>query len=236
MGGLVAALTVIRHGQSTANVAFAAAEAAGLLKSGVAGRDAEVELSALGRAQAEALGRWLAGLPVQRRPEHVLCSPYLRARQTWRIAVEAAAGLDARVPEEVLDHRLGDRLMGQLELLTTAAIAARFPAEAARRRMDGEFGYRPPGGESFGDIAVRLSALLRDVNDLYAGRRVTLVAHDAVVLMMRYVVEELSFRELAAIMQAGTVANGSITEFDGSSGRLRLTKYNVADHLRDHQN
>ncbi|MER7007275.1 histidine phosphatase family protein [Dactylosporangium sp. NPDC000555] len=236
MGDLVAALTVIRHGQSTANVAFAAAEAAGLLESGVAGRDADVELSALGRAQAETLGRWLAGLPARRRPERVLCSPYLRARQTWRIAAETAAGLDAKLPDEILDDRLGDRLMGQLELLTTAAIAARFPAEAARRRMDGEFGYRPPGGESFGDIAARLSAVLRDINDLHAGRRVTLVAHDAVVLMTRYVVEELSFQELATIVRAGAVANGSITEFDGSSGRLRLAKYNVVDHLTDHKN
>jgi len=37
--------------------------------------------------------------------------------------------------------------MGRLELLTSAAIAARFPEQATRRRALGDLRYRPPGGE-----------------------------------------------------------------------------------------
>jgi 2,3-bisphosphoglycerate-dependent phosphoglycerate mutase len=229
----LAELIVVRHGQSAANVAFAEAEAARLLDSGVAGRDADVELSLLGWNQATALGRWLAALPAPQRPEVVITSPYVRAAQTWRHATATATDLGAHLPTPSTDARLVDRLMGELELLTTAAVAARFPVEAARRLSDGEFRYRPPGGESFGDIADRLRSLLDDLSVRHAGQRVLLVAHDAIVLMARYVVEGLSVDELATIVQAGAVANASVTRFDGSSGQLRRDAYNMVDHLHE---
>jgi broad specificity phosphatase PhoE len=47
--------------------------------------------------------------------------------------------------------------------------------------------YRPPNGESFEDIAVRLRSFLDDLHRDHAGERVVVVAHDAVVLMMRAV-------------------------------------------------
>lgn len=225
---VVAELVVVRHGQSAANAAFAVAEAQGLLDAGLTGRDADVELTEQGHAQAVALGRWLARLPAARRPEVVVCSPYRRARETWRVAAEAAG---SPLPEPSTDDRLVDRLTGDLELLTSAAIAQRFPAEPQRRRAAGEYGYRPPGGESFGDIGVRLSSFLDDLNRDHAGRRVLVVAHDAVVLMTRAVIEGLDWDAVTAIVAKGPVRNASVTRFDGSSGRLLLAEYNSVEHL-----
>ena len=48
-------------------------------------RDVDVPLSALGRRQAEAAGRWFAALPRDERPEIILASPYVRAKQTAEI-------------------------------------------------------------------------------------------------------------------------------------------------------
>src|SRR5919202_5872388 len=121
---VVAELLLIRHGQSTANVAFPKADAAGRLESGLSGRDADVELSDLGVHQAEAIGHWLGTLPPDRLPEVVVTSPYLRAGETWRIAA-AAAGRDLPVP--ATDDRLVDRLLGGVEKLTPGAIAQRLP-------------------------------------------------------------------------------------------------------------
>jgi broad specificity phosphatase PhoE len=87
---VVAELLLIRHGQSTSNVAFPRADAAVLLESGLTGRDADVELTELGARQAEAIGHWLGTLPSDRLPQVVITSPYLRAKETWRIAVEAS--------------------------------------------------------------------------------------------------------------------------------------------------
>jgi probable phosphoglycerate mutase len=225
----VAELILIRHGQSVANAAFLSARAQGLLDAGLTDRDADIDLSERGRQEAAALGRWLHDLPPVRRPEVIICSPYLRARETWRIAA-AASGVT--FPEQTTDERLVDRLMGDLELMTPAGIAQRFPEEATRREADGELVYGPPGGESFGDIAVRLSAFLDDLARDHTGERVLVVAHDAVVLMMRYVIERLTWHEVAAIVAQGPVLNASVTRFDGSSGRLVLAGYNTVDHLR----
>ena len=226
---MVAELILVRHGQSLANVAFPAADADDLMEAAVSGRDAEVPLTATGEEQAAALGRWLAALPEDRRPQVAITSPYLRARETWRIAA-ASSGVD--LPEPRTDDRLVDRLMGELELLTRAAVAARFPDEAGRRAAVGEFEYAPPGGESFADIAVRLKSFLEDLRADHAGERVIVVAHDAVVLMMRAVIEQLSWDEVLEVERdAGSVRNASISRFDGTSGTLTLDRYNVIDHL-----
>ncbi|MCA2212252.1 histidine phosphatase family protein [Jidongwangia harbinensis] len=226
--GVVAELILIRHGQSAANVAFPEADAAGLLESGLTGRDTDVALTDLGRAQATAVGRWLADLPAPRRPEVVITSPYLRARETWRIAAEAS-GLP--FPTPATDDRLVDRLLGDLEMMTRAAIEQRFPDEGTRRSEAGEHRYRPPNGESFADIEVRLRSFLDDLNRDHAGQRVVVVAHDAVVLMMRAVIERLDWAGVVEVSAGNSVRNASITRFDGASGRLVLDVYNSVAHL-----
>jgi len=226
---VVSELILVRHGQSLSNVAFPAADAQGLLEAEVSGRDAEVPLTDLGEKQAAAVGGWLASLPAEQVPQVVITSPYLRARETWRIAAEAS-GLALPAPKT--DDRLVDRLLGDLEMLTRAAIAQRYPGEAQRRADAGEHRYTPPGGESFADIEVRLGAFLDDLHRDHAGQRVIVVAHDAVVLMMRAVIEQLSWdKVLEAERAAGSVRNASLSRFVEVDGRLQLAYYNSVDHL-----
>ena len=56
-------LWLVRHGESAANVARAAAHAAGLPEMALALRDADVPLSERGERQATALGRWFSEQP-----------------------------------------------------------------------------------------------------------------------------------------------------------------------------
>jgi len=226
---VVGELILVRHGQSLSNVAFPAADAKGLLEAEIDGRDAEVPLTEAGKAQAAAVGAWLADLPAEQRPQVVVTSPYLRAKETWRIAADAS-GLD--LPAPVTDDRLVDRLLGDLEMLTRAAIAKRFPDEAGRRSEAGEYRYAPPRGESFADVEARLASFLTDLNRDHAGERVVVVAHDAVVLMMRAVVEGLDWDQVIAMEKAeGTVRNASISQFLERDGRLEIVRYNDVDHL-----
>lgn len=213
-------LLVVRHGQSAANAAFQHAEAAGTEATGLDDRDADVALSALGRTQAAALGRALR----DRRVDQVCCSPYTRALQTWQHAAAHLPTGAESVPV-VVDERLRDREMGQLELLTSHSIHRWFPHEAHRRVRVGEFYYRPPGGENLCDVALRLGGWLRDLN---LSGTTLVVAHDAVVLMLRYLTESLTEQELLAIP---AVDNASISSWITSAGALRLTGYNDTSHL-----
>jgi probable phosphoglycerate mutase len=226
---VVSELILLRHGQSAANVAFPAADAKGHLESGLTGRDRDVELTDLGVAQAEAVGAWLARLPADRVPEVPITSPYLRAKETWRIAAETS-GLS--FPPATTDERLVDRLLGDLEMMTRAAIVRDFPDEA-RYHGTTDYRWRPPNGESFGDIRIRLKSFLDDINTDHAGRRVVVTAHDAVVLMMRAVIEDLDWDAVDEVAAGNTVQNASISVFDGRSGTLVVDRYNSVDHLAD---
>ncbi|GIG56121.1 phosphoglycerate mutase [Longispora fulva] len=225
-----AEVVAVRHGQSAANVAFAEAEATGR-DVDLAGRDADVELSPAGRAQSAALGGWLAALPPARFPHVTYCSPYLRARQTWDLAAEHAAAAGRPACPTRVDERLRDREMGHLELLTPATIARRFPEEARRRERLGDFYHRPPGGESLADVAARLRTFLADLDRVEPGRRVLLITHDAVVLMLRYVTEQLDEAELTELMLAGSVRNAAVNRWEATTGRLRLAEFNATGHL-----
>ncbi|WP_412537973.1 histidine phosphatase family protein [Longispora sp. K20-0274] len=165
-------LGVVRHGESVGNVAAFAAEAGGLELVDLTQRDADVGLSPTGRQQAEAVGGWLAALPGSQAPAHVVASPYARAGQTADIAL-AGCAVARRI-----DERLRDRELGVLDLLTSHDVRVRQPAEAARRQRLGKFSYRPAGGESWADVALRLRSLLADLR-LGLGRR--LAGHRATV-------------------------------------------------------
>lgn len=229
---LPSVLIATRHGESIANVEFQLAEANGALTVPISCRDADVPLSMHGQSQAQALGRWWAGLPPADRPRAVWCSPYVRAAETARIALAQAAGLGA-VPVGLAaryDERLRDRELGILEMVTHAAIEKRHPEEAARRRKLGELYYRPPGGESWSDVALRVRSLLRDLCTAEAGHPVLVVAHDNVVLILRYVLEQLTEERL---LDLEPVRNCSASVWRSSHNQLRPELWNETGHLAE---
>jgi broad specificity phosphatase PhoE len=222
-------LLLVRHGESQGNVAATEAHLSGAEVIPVPARDADVELSTAGRDQALALGRLFSGFSRHQRADAVWSSPYVRARQTAELAIETG-GWPGPVK---LDERLRDRELGVLDMLTAAGVEARFPAEAERRRWLGKFYYRPPGGESWADVALRLRSLLLDLDRLHPGQRVLLVCHDALILLFRYLLEELTERELLDIAATSTVLNASVTRFvrPEGTGPWLLDSFNMADHL-----
>ena len=221
-------LVVIRHGESSGNAAAAAANAAGADVITVDRRDADVALSPVGVEQAQALGAALRPLVMDGTATRVWSSPYLRARQTatYALGEELAA-------EVLVDERLRDRELGVLDLLTARGVQNRFPLEADRRRWLGKFYHRPPGGESWVDVAFRLRAFLADL-DADPADRAVLVGHDAVVLLVRYICERLSEQQVLSIQADDPVRNVSITRLARQSdGSWTLTDYNNVRHLQD---
>ena len=229
-------LWVVRHGQSAGNVARDKATAQNLARIALTERDVDVPLSDLGRDQAHALGRWFAEAHEDGRPEVILSSPYLRAVQTAELFREAGGcAPDLKV---CLDERLREKEFGILDGLTGVGIREFQPEQAEFRALLGKFYHRPPGGESWVDVIFRLRALMDTVSLHYGGRRVMIVAHQVVVLCLRYIVEQMTEAEILAIDRQGDVANCAITEyrFDpaaGSDGGLVLARYNVTAPMEE---
>lgn len=223
----VTELIAVRHGESEGNVAREAAEAeqAELITIGL--RDPDVPLSPRGRNQAAAVGRWLGTRPPRPPLAAVWSSPYVRARQTAAVALH-----EARVPEPIrIDDRLRDRELGVLDLLTGRGVQARFPDEAKRRRWLGKLYYRPPGGESWADVALRLRSWLADLERSSPDGAVLVFCHDAVIMLLRYVLEGLDEERLLELARTETLANGSITRLVRTDGGWRADAFNAEDHL-----
>jgi probable phosphoglycerate mutase len=222
--GWPAELVLVRHGESTGNLADARAHAEHAEVVDLEARDADIPLSPLGQRQAAAVGRWLAGDGgAPQPPQVVLCSPYLRARSTAESVVAALADAGTRLPPLRTDERLRERDLGWWDGLTGAGVRARYPEESQRRDRLGKFYYRPPGGESWCDVALRMRSMLSSLREEHAGQRVLLVTHQAVIMNMRLVLEGLEEADVLHLDGIEPLANCSVTAYAGSDDGLALT-------------
>ena len=123
-------------------------------------------LNDLWRAQALAVRDQLNG-------EHfsaIYSSDLLRARQTAGLIAEAR-GLPV-----LLEPRFGEINLGKWEGMLSADIAAQYPHELDERRRDPLY-FRPPGGESPCEVAVRVLAALREITQKYPQDSILIVSH-----------------------------------------------------------
>jgi broad specificity phosphatase PhoE len=128
----------------------------------------------------------------------------------------------------LLDERLREREFGVLDRLTKSGILARYPEQAEARARVGKFYHRPPGGESWCDVALRVRSALDSVTREHSGEHVLIVAHQVVIFMFRYVIERMTEGEILALARAHELANCSITSFiaDRRTDGMRLTRFN----------
>ena len=230
-------LWVVRHGQSAGNVARDAAEAARETWIDLETRDVDTSLSPLGEQQARALGEWFRMNPASDRPSVVLSSPYVRSMRSAELIIESAGQVapDVRV---VADERLREKEFGILDRLTKVGIQAYHPEQAEFRRLLGKFYHRPPGGESWCDVILRLRSAIEMISREYCGERVLLVCHSVIVLCMRYLIEHMTEEQILAIDRANEVANCSVTKYvyDASAkprGMLKLEVFNFVAPLEE---
>ncbi len=214
-------LWLVRHGQSAGNVARDAAEAGGHDLIELATRDADVPLSDLGVQQASALAAWFQSRG--ERIDTVLSSPFVRARETCAQIIS-----DRGI---CVDERLREKEFGILDRFTKQGIISKFPELAEQRRLVGKFYFRPPGGESWCDVILRLRSVLELLRRDYANRNVVLVSHQVVVNCFRYLIEHLDETQILAIDSEGDVPNCAITEYAARDTKMVLERANIVEHL-----
>ena len=231
-----ARLWLVRHGESAGNVASRMAVSWGEQRVDIAERDVDVPLSETGVSQSRALAKWFAGMAGSERPDVLLTSPYLRARQTADL-IRAGGGLVDTAVAAIADERLREREFGILDRLTPSGVEQLHPEQAEMRRVIGKFYHRPPGGESWCDVILRLRSIRDTLSLYYPARRVLIVAHEVVVLCFRYLAEDMDEAKILEIDRQGDVVNCGVTEYvsdpapRADAHRLQLTRYNFTAPL-----
>jgi broad specificity phosphatase PhoE len=213
-------LWIVRHGQSAGNVAREQAEKAGVPLIDIATRDMDTPLSEMGEQQARALGHWFGTMDRAMQPTVVLCSPYVRAMDTARLVL-SAAGIEPDALTFQRDERLREKEFGALDRLTKMGIRQKFPELAEQRAHVGKFYFRPPGGESWCDVLLRLRSVLDTITREHRGERMLIVGHQVTVNCLRYLLERMTEEQILAIDGREDVPNCSVKpyEFDPSAGR-----------------
>lgn len=215
-------LIIVRHGQSERNVAKDQAKASGAaMVWGSNVRDVDTPLTALGIQQAVATGKFLRDRAAF---DVIFSSPYMRTVQTSQhIAEQLTAG-----PQIVLEERVREIEFGILDGLTRQGIQDRYPEEWVRREREGKYWYRPPGGESRPDVALRVHSFLGALTRDFRRQRVLVVCHSVVVLIFRRLLERWDEAKYLEVDQEDDVLNCGITiyKYDPEVTRLKLDCYN----------
>jgi broad specificity phosphatase PhoE len=227
---------LVRHGQSAGNVARDAAESATLPIIDIATRDMDTPLSALGEQQAIALGHWFGEMSSAEQPSVVLASPYVRAEATAQLILESA-GISSRLTWHG-DERLREKEFGVLDRLTKFGIQQKYPELSEQRGHVGKFYFRPPGGESWCDVLLRLRSVIDTIVREHRKERILIVSHQVIVNCFRYLLERLDEQAILAIDREADVPNCSVTsyEFDptrGKNGKLVSRLVNFVAPLRE---
>ena len=215
-------LMLARHGESEANLRKNAAKAAGEEPAwtGIC-RDQDSPLTPTGHRQAYNLGAYIGP---RTRLDYIICSPYMRTKET---TAEIIRGM-AHEPEIVIEERIREIEFGVMDGIDRKRFRELYPLEADRRERDGKYYYRPPGGENRPDVKLRVHSVLDTLNRDYVGAKVLIVCHSVVVLAFRALLERWSETAYLKVDKEDDVQNCGLTIYQREDKRkLQLVEYNV---------
>ena len=215
-------LVIIRHGESERNVAKERAKLAdshGRYGSGL--RDVDTPLTDKGRQQANATGQYVSR---HYQFDVAFTSPYRRTRES----IEEILSAFEPKPPLMVEERIREIEFGVFDGLTSKGIKEKYPEEFERREREKKYWYRPPGGESRPDVALRVHSFLGTLTRDYRAKNVLVVCHSVVVLIFRRLLERWDEEQYMKVDKENDVLNCSVTayEFDSERRKLALRCYN----------
>ena len=189
-------LILIRHGQSEGNEAKRRSEKGdnSAFKALTTGRHSRsYRLSQKGREQAITAGKWLVGefLKDGITFDRFIVSEYTRAMET-------ASLLDLPDASWYRNFYLTERDWGDIEISPEDERNDKFK-DALEMRLIEPFFWRPPNGESFAELCLRLDRVLQTLHRECNNKRVIIVCHGEVMRAFRVLLERMpqqKFKEL----------------------------------------
>lgn len=159
-------VTLVRHGQSTAN------------RDGILQGRLDTPLSELGRRQARQLGDWFAGRSMQW--DAAYCSPLTRARDTARIITDRV-GLAAALENDDLAEVHVGRMQGK-----TGPVLRAEHASFYARGLDGLGDYAEFDGEGYSAVQARVRRFLDLLFERHRApaHRVLVVSHGGLMFQL----------------------------------------------------
>jgi len=198
----VTRLVLVRHGETEWN------------SDAVYRGRADVELSAVGKQQANSLARRFVGRDVA----FIGSGPLARARDTAQ-AIAESTRVELHIVEELNDLDCGD-----WQGLSDTLVKERYP-ELRRQWHVAPHTVTLPGGESLADVESRVVTFLENIRNVEGS--VLLVSHRVVLKVMACRLLGLDNSHFWDIQ----IDLAGITEFNCSAARTVLVRHNDVSHL-----
>jgi probable phosphoglycerate mutase len=197
-------LTLVRHGETTANV------------EGVWHGSIDTQLTDRGLRQAERVARHLASTRPQ--AAAVYASPLIRSLLTAR-AIADALGLEARIEPDLTEYHLGS-----LEGVSYRELTAKHRLfDCMREDPD----HCPGGGESPRQVAERYAGVLRRIGAAHPGENPIVVGHGGAFTLGLGLLVDGDVTSWRSVM--GNCAVSDLV----MDPRPALLSFNHTDHLED---
>jgi broad specificity phosphatase PhoE len=198
-------LVLVRHGESEYNLErrlIALGETDGHSNGLKLTRNADIVLTQEGIKQARATGDFLH--KHYKKFDVVFVSPFKRADET---AEHILGAWQTDMPPIMVDERLREKEFGIFFALTEREIKDRYPEWALLRSIEGRYYFRPPGGESYPDVAIRVRSFLATIVRDWAGKNVLIVSHAAVLLAFHKILARMSERAILELVESAEIKN-----------------------------
>lgn len=216
-------LYLVRHGNSVMNFQKEWIRKFDLdvLRVDIKERDMDIALTPEGKKQAASVGKELAK---REKIDVVFVSPYLRCQQTAECILNE---LDYK-PKVIIDERIREKEFGAIHGLTRKGIQTLYPDEFRRMELEGEYYYRPIGGENYPDVNLRIHSFLGALVRSYPRKNVLVVSHAVVIESFRKVLEKLDEKNVLFFRKTEKIKNASLSTFvyDPSVKKLKLKEWN----------
>lgn len=181
-------LVLVRHGQSESNAAKRLSEKGDHSAFTEAFRNrhsSSFRLTDLGRKQAKRAGNWIQdNLCADFNFDRTITSEYTRAMET-------AGLLGLSNAEWLCEFYLTERDWGDLDVLPEDERQEKFGAALRKREVE-PFFWRPPNGESFAQLCLRVDRVLHTLHRECSDKRVIIVCHGEVMWAFRVRIERMS--------------------------------------------
>ncbi|PIQ91371.1 MAG: hypothetical protein COV70_04005 [Parcubacteria group bacterium CG11_big_fil_rev_8_21_14_0_20_39_22] len=198
-------LILIRHGQSEGNAAKRRSEKGDNSAYALLGgrHTRSFRLSEKGRGQAAQAGKWLKeefthgdNVPIF---DRYITSEYVRAMET-------SALLDLPDATWFRNFYLTERDWGDLELCPDDERSEKY-GKAMRMRNTEPFFWKPPNGESFAELCLRLDRVLFTLHRECSEMKVVIVCHGEVMRAFRVLIERMSQQKFKQIHNSKKTEN-----------------------------
>jgi len=173
-------------------------------------------LTTKGREQAQRTGEYLH----QKYGEFdsYFCSTFIRTQETLRIMY----------PEILprIDSRLNELWRGVWHTMSKEKICIQYPDELMIRKREGEYHYRPPGGQNGQDVETMIHSFIQQLRFDHVNESILISSHGNWMLLFWRIMLNLKPEEFELRYNNDKYKNSAIAAYERYQGKLYLTSDN----------